>query len=97
MRLRWTVEGREQFRLLAGEEVRIGRGTENEVVLPDFSVSRRHASMRRSAAGVWTIEDLETNFAILPNLSSRIGMPSECAISPAVCGVSPLTNRCTTS
>ncbi len=26
---------------------------------------------------IWTIEDLETNFAILPNLSSRIGMPSK--------------------
>ncbi|HSM52149.1 MAG TPA: adenylate/guanylate cyclase domain-containing protein [Thermoanaerobaculia bacterium] len=75
MRLRWTVEGREQFRLLAGEEVRIGRGTENEVVLPDFSVSRRHASIRRAAGGVWTIEDLGSTNGVQVNRVAKKESP----------------------
>jgi len=75
MRLRWTVEGREQFRLLAGEEVRIGRGTENEVVLPDFSVSRRHAAIRRAADGSWTIADLGSTNGVQVNRVARKESP----------------------
>ena len=43
-RVRWSHQGRDEVRNLASGEVRIGRGNENEIVLPDFSVSRRHAA-----------------------------------------------------
>ena len=44
----------EELLALARDEVRIGRGTENEIVLPDFSVSRRHAALRRESEG-WAL------------------------------------------
>ena len=58
MKLHWTADGAEQSRTLAGDEVRIGRGSNNEIVLRDFSVSRSHATIRLNADGTWTIEDL---------------------------------------
>ncbi|MCL4839188.1 MAG: FHA domain-containing protein, partial [Thermoanaerobaculia bacterium] len=75
MRLRWTVEGREQFRLLAGEEVRVGRGAENEIVLPDFSVSRRHAAVRLAPDGTWTIVDLGSTNGVQVNRVARKESP----------------------
>ena len=33
LRLRWAVQGRDEILPLAADELRIGRGTENEVVL----------------------------------------------------------------
>ena len=56
-RVRWSHQGREEVRSLTGGEVRIGRGNENEIVLPDFSVSRRHAALRHEVEG-WAIHDL---------------------------------------
>src|SRR5688572_21135873 len=65
-RLRWTADGRDAHQTLGGEEVRIGRGGENEVVLPDFSVSRRHAAVRREAEG-WVVVDLVSTNGIQVN------------------------------
>jgi adenylate cyclase len=56
LRVRWTHQGREEVRSLQREEVRVGRGNENEVVLPDFSVSRRHASFKLEPEG-WAVLD----------------------------------------
>jgi adenylate cyclase len=66
LRLRWTVQGRDEILPLAGEELRIGRGTENEVVLPDFSVSRRHAVIRHEG-GSWFVQDLMSTNGIQVN------------------------------
>ena len=57
LRLKTTIEGAERSYPLATQEVRIGRGGDNEIVLSDFSVSRRHAALRREAEG-WFIHDL---------------------------------------
>ncbi len=46
--------------------MRIGRGNENEIVLPDFSVSRRHAAIRLEPEG-WAIHDLGSTNAIQVN------------------------------
>ena len=51
---------------MRGDEVRLGRGTENEVVLPDFSVSRRHAAFRREGTG-WVVYDLMSTNGIQVN------------------------------
>ena len=37
--------------LLGADELTVGRGWDNDVVLPDISVSRRHALLRRHGAG----------------------------------------------
>jgi adenylate cyclase len=57
LRLKTTIEGSERSFPLATQEVRIGRGGDNEIVLSDFSVSRRHAALRREPEG-WFIYDL---------------------------------------
>lgn len=57
LRLKTTIEGSERSFPLATQEVRIGRGGDNEIVLSDFSVSRRHAALRREADG-WFVYDL---------------------------------------
>jgi len=46
--------------------VRVGRGNENEVVLPDFSVSRRHAAFRLEPDG-WAVVDLMSTNGIQVN------------------------------
>src|SRR5437764_10904920 len=57
MRLRFLVDGEERRYALSGSRVRLGRGSDNEIVLPDVSVSRHHAELRRSAEG-WSVHDL---------------------------------------
>lgn len=66
LRLHWSHQGHEESRTLHKEEVRIGRGNENEIVLPDFSVSRRHASVRHDAEG-WAVHDLGSTNGIQVN------------------------------
>ena len=46
--------------------MRVGRGNENEIVLPDFSVSRRHAAFRQEADG-WSVIDLMSTNGIQVN------------------------------
>ncbi|MGE5233173.1 MAG: adenylate/guanylate cyclase domain-containing protein [Acidobacteriota bacterium] len=57
LRLRAAIEGQLQVFPVQKDEVRIGRGSDNEIVLSDFSVSRRHAAIRREADG-WFVHDL---------------------------------------
>ncbi len=61
LRLKTTVEGSERSYPLATNEVRIGRGGDNEIVLSDFSVSRRHAALRREADGWFIYDMMSTN------------------------------------
>jgi len=41
---------------LSGEETCLGRGRDNDVVLPDISVSRRHALLRREGGGYLLVD-----------------------------------------
>ncbi|MBI3723657.1 FHA domain-containing protein [bacterium] len=41
--------------------VTLGRATNNDIVIPDASVSKFHASFARAAGGSWTITDWSTN------------------------------------
>ncbi len=66
LRVRWSHQGRDETRNLAGGEVRIGRGNENEIVLPDFSVSRRHSALRQEVEG-WAVHDLGSTNGIQVN------------------------------
>ena len=65
-RLRGVIDGRERFFPLEGEEIRLGRGSDNDVVLPDFSVSRRHATLKRETGG-WFVHDLKSTNGVQVN------------------------------
>src|SRR5215210_3970420 len=57
--LRYALEGEERTYTLTGDRIRLGRGSDNDVVLPDVSVSRYHAEIRRETNG-WVIQDLKS-------------------------------------
>jgi adenylate cyclase len=60
LRLRYALDGEERFFPLTGaNKVRLGRGSDNDVVLSDVSVSRYHAELRRDGAG-WSVHDLKS-------------------------------------
>lgn len=59
LRLRFVVQGEERVVPLSGSRLRLGRGTDNDVVLSDVSVSRNHAELRRAADG-WEVHDLRS-------------------------------------
>jgi adenylate cyclase len=59
LRLRFVVQGEERVVPLGGSRLRLGRGTDNDVVLSDVSVSRNHAELRREADG-WVLHDLRS-------------------------------------
>jgi len=59
LRLRYTLEGEDRFYPLSGTRVRLGRGSDNDVVLSDVSVSRYHAELRREKDG-WSVHDLKS-------------------------------------
>jgi pSer/pThr/pTyr-binding forkhead associated (FHA) protein len=53
----WTLNGRTQVEL-AGDRATVGKGDENDIVLPDdATVSRLHAVLERFPAG-WCVTDL---------------------------------------
>jgi Adenylate cyclase, family 3 (some proteins contain HAMP domain) len=52
----YEAEGRPQVFNLARDEATIGRSNDNDIVLNDFSVSRRHATLRKENGG-WVIHD----------------------------------------
>jgi len=52
----YEADGRQQVFNLTSEQATIGRATDNDIVLNDFSVSRRHAYLRRES-GVWVLRD----------------------------------------
>ncbi len=59
LQLRCRIDGTPRTFPLVGEEVRIGRGPDNEIRLADPSVSRHHAVIERAPRG-WTIRDLDS-------------------------------------
>jgi adenylate cyclase len=62
----YEAEGRPQVFNLTKDEASIGRSNDNDIVLNDFSVSRRHASLRRDATG-WVIQDNQSTNGIRIN------------------------------
>src|SRR5262252_909149 len=62
----YESEGRPQVFNLAKPEATIGRSNENDIVLNDFSVSRRHAYLRREN-GAWVIYDNQSTNGIRVN------------------------------
>lgn len=66
LRLRFILDGDERTVPLTGPEVRLGRSGDNEVVLPDYSVSRRHAALRPDG-GHWHIFDLKSTNGVQLN------------------------------
>lgn len=62
----YEVEGKTQRFRLVGNEVSLGRSSENEVVLNDFSVSRRHALLRREKER-WVVYDQNSTNGIKVN------------------------------
>lgn len=73
LRLRYALDGEERFFPLTGaNKVRLGRGSDNDVVLSDVSVSRYHAELRRDGGG-WSIHDLKsTNGVELNRVPVRV-------------------------
>jgi len=59
--------------------VTVGRAANNDIVIPDPSVSKFHASLARDEAGRWTITDWSTNGTwvdgerLLPRIAHPIG------------------------
>jgi adenylate cyclase len=62
----YEAEGRLQHHRLEGEPVSLGRSSDNEVVLNDFSVSRRHALIRREK-DKWVVQDQNSTNGIKVN------------------------------
>ncbi|HVT17052.1 MAG TPA: adenylate/guanylate cyclase domain-containing protein [Thermoanaerobaculia bacterium] len=59
LRLRLVVDGENRIFPLTGGRVRLGRGSDNDIVLSDVSVSRNHAEVRHGPDG-WTVHDLKS-------------------------------------
>ena len=66
LRFRYLVEGEERATEVSSSEITIGRGLDNQLVLPDPSVSRSHAVIRRGDEG-WTVQDLGSTNGISIN------------------------------
>jgi adenylate cyclase len=52
----YEADGRQQAFNLSGDQATIGRATDNDIVLNDFSVSRRHAFLQKEG-GAWILRD----------------------------------------
>lgn len=52
---------------IAGPLVRLGRGEENDIVLPDGNASRNHAELVRDASGRYVVRDLGSRNGIFVN------------------------------
>ncbi len=65
MQLRCRIRGAEQAFPLAAGGLRIGRGSDNDIVLPDPSVSRYHASVRLEGETFWIVDLGSTNGVLL--------------------------------
>jgi adenylate cyclase len=59
LRLRFAIGDENRLFPLTGGRVRVGRGSDNDIVLADVSVSRNHAEIRRGPDG-WHIHDLQS-------------------------------------
>ena len=62
----YEADGRSQVFNLTGDQATIGRATDNDIVLNDFSVSRRHAYLRREN-GVWILRDNQSTNGVRVN------------------------------
>jgi adenylate cyclase len=62
----YEADGRPQVFTLVRNEASIGRSSENDIVLNDFSVSRRHAFLRREGDG-WVIYDNKSTNGVKVN------------------------------
>ena len=62
----YEAEGRPQVVALTKDEASIGRSNDNDVVLNDFSVSRRHAYLRKEH-GAWVLYDNHSTNGIRVN------------------------------
>jgi adenylate cyclase len=69
LRLRYVLEGEDHvfpLPLTAASKVRLGRGSDNDVVLSDVSVSRYHAELSREN-GSWYVQDLKSTNGVEVN------------------------------
>jgi len=71
LRLRYVVNDEDRAISLTGGRVRLGRGSDNDLVLADVSVSRYHAEILREAEG-WSVHDLKSTNGVDVN-----GVPVE--------------------
>jgi adenylate cyclase len=62
----YETEGRPQVFPLQKAEASIGRSNDNDIVLNDFSVSRRHAFLKREADG-WVVYDNQSTNGVKVN------------------------------
>ncbi len=85
MYLRTVIDGAEQRYPLRADELRIGRGVDNDIILSDFSVSRNHAAIRREQ-GSWQLFDLMSTNGVQVNGStiSQVALRSGDRISIGV-------------
>ncbi len=66
LQLRFSVNGGDKIVPLTVGEIRFGRSGNNEVVLPDYSVSRHHAVVRNKD-GSWYVQDLNSTNGVQVN------------------------------
>ncbi|HMA16980.1 MAG TPA: adenylate/guanylate cyclase domain-containing protein [Thermoanaerobaculia bacterium] len=66
LQVMFEADGRAQVYSLAREQASIGRSSDNDIVLNDFSVSRRHAYLRREN-GEWVLYDNHSTNGIRVN------------------------------
>lgn len=66
LRLRYSIEDQERTLPLSGTRLRIGREVDNDIVLPDPSVSRQHAELVHQG-GAWIARDLKSTNGIQLN------------------------------
>ena len=66
LRLTLTVDGSPRTVPLTGQRLRVGRGRDNELLLADPSVSRRHCEVVAAASG-WVVRDLASTNGVLVN------------------------------
>jgi adenylate cyclase len=66
LRLRYIANGEERAVSLTGGRTRLGRGSDNDVVLSDVSVSRYHAEILREPEG-WSVHDLKSTNGVEVN------------------------------
>jgi adenylate cyclase len=66
LQVMFEADGRSQVYTLAREQASIGRSSDNDIVLNDFSVSRRHAYLRHEN-GEWVLYDNHSTNGIRVN------------------------------
>ncbi|MEM6456469.1 MAG: adenylate/guanylate cyclase domain-containing protein, partial [Acidobacteriota bacterium] len=73
LQLLYTIDGAVHRTPLDGEAIRVGRSSDNQIVLPHFSVSRHHALLRADDDARWTIEDLGSTNGVQINGVGAVG------------------------